>query len=101
MVPIIVIAVSLFTIILIMFSIPLKVAFINVATAQAVPLIPLTSGNATLDIGIPKFYKCIENEVKGSKAVNDDPYFRSEPTKDEVFKCYYAIFGHSIEKGVN
>jgi hypothetical protein len=101
MVSIIVIAVGLFTMILIMFSIPLKVTFINVAMAQAVPLIPLTSGNVTLDTGIPKFYKCIEKEVKGSKAVTDDPYFKSEPTKDEVFKCYYAVFGRSIEKAVN
>jgi hypothetical protein len=101
MVSIIVIEVGLFTMILIMFSIPLKVTFINVAMAQAVPLIPLTSGNVTLDTGIPKFYKCIEKEVKGSKAVNDDPYFKSEPTKDEVFKCYYAVFGHSMEKAVN
>lgn len=60
--------------------------------AQAVPLIPLTSGNVTLDTGIPKFYKCIEKEVRGSKAVNDDPYFKSEPTKDEVFKCYLTGF---------
>lgn len=101
MVPIIVTAVSLSTMILIMFSIPSKVTFINIAMAQAVPLIPLTSGNVTLDTGIPKFYKCIEKEVKGSTAINDDPYFKSEPTKDEVFKCYNAIFGHSMEKAIN
>src|SRR6266508_1580387 len=59
---------------------------------QAVPLIPLRSGNFTLDKEIPLFYKCIQKEVKASANVNDDPYFRSEPTKEEVFKCYNTIF---------
>lgn len=65
---------------------------VNLATAQAVPLIPLTSGNSTLDKGIPEFYDCIEKKVKESKNTNDDPYFRSEPTKNEVFECYNSIF---------
>ena len=65
------------------------------AMGQAVPLIPLTSGNATLDTGIPKFNECLEDEIEASKNVNDDPYFEKEPTKDEVFKCYKAIFMNS------
>jgi hypothetical protein len=65
------------------------------AMGQAVPLIPLTSGNATLNTGIPKFNECLEDEIEASKNVNDDPYFEKEPTKDEVFKCYKAIFMNS------
>ena len=53
------------------------------------------SGNATLDTGIPKFNECLEDEIEASKNVNDDPYFEKEPTKDEVFKCYKAIFMNS------
>ena len=67
------------------------------AMGQAVPLIPLTSGYVTLDSGIPKFYACIETEVEHSKNVNDDPYFKKEPTKDEVFRCYESIFMNSRE----
>jgi len=68
---------------ILLISIPFKGTFINVVSGQAVPLIPLTGGNATLNSGIPKFYNCIEKEVKASKNVNDDPYFKSEPTKAE------------------
>lgn len=89
------------TILLVLFSIPFKSTLFNVALGKAVPLIPLTSGNVTLDTGIPKFYECIEKEVKASKNVNDDPYFKSEPTKAEVFKCYDNIFKKSEGKGLN
>src|SRR6476620_7150488 len=81
--------------IVVAFSITLNGRTFNVAMGQAVPLIPLTSSNVTLDKGIPKFYKCIEDEIDASKNVNDDPYFKKEPTKDEVFKCYGATFMNS------
>ena len=74
------------------FFISLNSSALNDAMGQAVPLIPLTSGNVTLDTGIPKFNECIEDEIEASKNVNDDSYFEKEPTKDEVFKCYEAIF---------
>lgn len=89
------------TILLVLFSIPFKSTLFNVALGKAVPLISLTSGNVTLDTGIPKFYECIEKEVKASKNVNDDPYFKSEPTKAEVFKCYDIIFKKSEGKELN
>jgi hypothetical protein len=82
---------SLFTI-EVAFFISLNSTAFNYAMGQAVPLIPLTSGNVTLNIGIPKFNECIEDEIDASKNVNDDPYFKKEPTKDEVFKCYETIF---------
>lgn len=74
------------------FSISLIGSAINVAMGQAVPLIPLTSGNVTLDAGMPKFNECLEDAIESSKNVNDDSYFENEPTKDEVFKCYETIF---------
>jgi hypothetical protein len=74
------------------FSISLIGSALNVAMGQAVPLIPLTSGNVTLDAGIPKFNECLEDAIESSKNVNDDSYFENEPTKDEVFKCYETIF---------
>ena len=74
------------------FFISLNSFALNDAMGQAVPLIPLTSGNVTLDTGIPKFNECLEDEIEASKNVNDDSYFEKEPTKDEVFKCYEAIF---------
>jgi hypothetical protein len=77
------------------FFILLNSSELNDAMGQAVPLIPLTSGNVTLDTGIPKFNDCIEDEIEASKNVNDDSYFEKEPTKDEVFKCYKAIFMNS------
>jgi len=40
---------------ILLISIPFKGTFINVVSGQAVPLIPLTGGNATLNSGIPKF----------------------------------------------
>jgi hypothetical protein len=91
-------ALILFTISLLVFSFLFRGTLVNIVFGQAVPLIPLTSGNATLDTGIPKFYKCIEKEVRESKNINDDPYFKSEPTKAEVFKCYSTIFRISQTK---
>lgn len=77
------------------FFISLNSSALNDAMGQAVPLIPLTSGNVTLDTGIPKFNECLEDEIEASKNVNDDSYFEKEPTKDEVFKCFEAIFMNS------
>jgi len=70
----------------------------NISFGQAVPLIPLKSGNLTLDKEIPLFYKCIQKEIKASANVNDDPYFKSEPTKAEVFKCYNSTIIGSLQK---
>jgi hypothetical protein len=84
-----------------LFSIPFKGTLLNIAMGQAVPLISLTSRNVTLNTGIPKFYKCIEKEVRESKNIDDDPYFKSEPTKAEVFKCYNTIFKKPEGERVN
>jgi len=60
--------------------------------AQAVPLIPIQSGNATLDQGLPVFYDCLEEVVDESFSEQEDSYFKEEPRKSEVIECYYEVF---------
>ena len=70
------------------------------AWAQAVPLIPIQTGNATLDQGLPIFYDCIEEAVDESFSEQEPNYFHEEPTKSEVNGCYYDVFvvnGNNLE----
>ncbi|HKG31953.1 MAG TPA: hypothetical protein VKA91_11840 [Nitrososphaeraceae archaeon] len=62
------------------------------AWAQAVPLIPIQTGNTTLDQGMPIFYDCIEKAVDESYSEQEPSYFHNEPTKAEVNGCYYDVF---------
>jgi hypothetical protein len=62
------------------------------AWAQAVPLIPIQTGNTTLDQGMPIFYDCIEKAVDESHSEQEPSYFHNEPTKAEVNGCYYDVF---------
>ena len=62
------------------------------AWAQAVPLIPIQTGNATLDQGIPIFYDCIEEAVDESYSEQEPSYFHNEPTKAEVNGCFHDVF---------
>jgi hypothetical protein len=62
------------------------------AYAQAVPLVPIQTGNATLDKGIPMFYDCIEEAVDESFSEQEPNYFHEEPTKTEVNSCYTDVF---------
>jgi hypothetical protein len=62
------------------------------AWAQAVPLIPIQTGNTTLDQGMPIFYDCIEKAVDESYNEQEPSYFHDEPTKAEVNGCYYDVF---------
>jgi hypothetical protein len=62
------------------------------AWAQAVPLIPVQTGNGTLDQGIPVFYNCIEEIVDESYSEQEPSYFHDEPTKAEVNDCYNDVF---------
>src|SRR4030095_13459758 len=79
---------SLFIIVLIMTSLIFNYSQVNSVYGDAVPLIRIDSGNDTLDKFLPKFYDCIEDAVKSSKSEQKDPYFKNEPTKNEVIKCY-------------
>lgn len=62
------------------------------AWAQAVPLIPVQTGNATLDQGLPIFYDCIDEAVDESYSEQEPNYFHEEPTKTEVNSCYTDVF---------
>ncbi len=65
---------------------------INISYGQAVPLIPIHTGNVTLDKGLPVFYDCIDKKIDNSKGVEEDNYFEKEPTKNEVTTCYNEVF---------
>lgn len=70
--------------------------------AGAVPLIKIHSGNKTLDHRLPKFYSCIDKTVKHSIKEQKDPYFKTEPTKDEVIECYHDVIAkESSDRDVN
>jgi hypothetical protein len=66
-----------------------EISFVNLALA--VELIPLNSTNSTLNEGLPIFYDCIDEAVAQSVNVQEDDYFKEEPTKNEVVTCYYKV----------
>lgn len=66
------------------------------AYAQEVPLIPIQSGNSTLDQGLPVFYDCLDNVVDESFSEQEDNYFKHEPRKSEVVECYYETLVDNI-----
>ena len=77
-----------------------QMGFSNLALAIAEPLIPINTGNANLDNNIPKFFSCIKKAVKQNVDVQDS-YFKHEPTKDEVVKCYYDVIASSSNSDSN
>ncbi len=72
-------------------SILLQSDLIGVTEADSVKLLRIHSDNSTLNHGLPKFYNCIEQAVKHSVNKQKDSYFKTEPTKNEVIKCYYKV----------
>ena len=75
------------------FTAMLQLGSTNLAFSQAVDLIPINTGNETLDGGIPLFYQCIEEAVDASEnAPEQASYFEDEPTKNEMRECYRAVF---------
>ena len=75
-----------------------QICFINFISAKTVSLIPIKSDNVTLDCGLPKFNNCMEQAVKHSVNTHKDPYFKAEPTKNEVIKCYYKVLLKSTSR---
>ena len=74
------------------FTAILQLGSTNLAFSQAVDLIPINTGNETLDGSIPLFYQCIEEAVDASEnAPEQAPYFEDEPTKNEVKVCYQEV----------
>ena len=65
---------------------------VNISYGEAVPLIPINTGNVTLDKGLPVFYECIDKKIDNSKGDEADNYFEKEPTKNEVITCYNEVF---------
>jgi hypothetical protein len=82
-------------------SILFQMGFANLALTIAEPLLLINTGNVSLDNNIPKFFSCIKKAVKQNVDIQDS-YFKHEPTKDEVIKCYHDIIasgnGISAEK---
>ena len=63
----------------------------NSASADSVPLLKVKTDNSELKHQLPKFYDCISSQVWHSKDKQSDPYFKSEPTLNEVLKCYNKV----------
>jgi hypothetical protein len=59
---------------------------------DSVRLLRIHSDNKTLDRGLPRFYDCIDNAIDHSVKKQKDPYFKAEPTLNEVLGCYYKNF---------
>jgi hypothetical protein len=66
-----------------------QIGFVNLALA--VELIPLNGTNSTLNQALPVFYDCIDKAVEQSVNVQEDKYFKEEPTKNEVVTCYKKV----------
>ena len=72
-------------------SILFQTGFANLVLAIAEPLLPINIGNVNLDNNnIPKFFSCIKKAVRQNVNIQDS-YFKHEPTKDEVIKCYHDV----------
>ena len=66
-----------------------QIGFVNLAAA--VELLPLNGTNSTLNQALPIFYDCIDKAVEQSVNVQEDAYFKEEPTKNEVVTCYNKV----------
>ena len=71
-----------------------QLGFVNLALAIAEPLLPINTGNTNLDNNTPKFFSCVKKAIKQNVNVQDS-YFKHEPTKDEVIKCYHDVIAAS------
>jgi hypothetical protein len=69
---------------------------IGIAFGEAVPLIPINTGNTNLNHALPLFYDCIEGAVDNSLSSTEPNYFKKEPTRSEVKGCYEVTVG-SVE----
>ena len=65
-----------------------QTAVVGIAFGEAVPLIPINTGNSNLNSELPLFYDCIEEAVDNSLSSTEPNYFKKEPTRAEVRGCY-------------
>ena len=61
---------------------------VGIDFGEAVPLIPINTGNSVLNNELPLFYDCIEEAVDNSLSSTEPNYFKKEPTRAEVRGCY-------------
>ena len=66
----------------------------GIAFGEAVPLIPINTGNTNLNHALPLFYDCIEEAVDNSLSSTEPNYFKKEPTRAEVRGCYEDTIGN-------
>jgi len=71
--------------------------FSTPALADSVPLLKIKTDNSTLKHELPKFYHCISSQVWHSKDKQKDPYFKTEPTLNEVLKCYDKVLAKQTD----
>src|SRR5215510_6506859 len=74
-----------------------QTATIDIAYGEAVPLIPINTGNSNLNNELPLFYDCIEEAVDNSLSSTEPNYFKEEPTRAEVRGCFEDTIGNSIK----
>jgi hypothetical protein len=67
---------------------------VGIVFGEAVPLIPINTGNSNLNNGLPLFYDCIEEAVDHSLSSTEPNYFKKEPTRAEVRGCYADTIGN-------
>jgi len=74
-----------------------QTAITDIAYGEAVPLIPINTGNSKLNNELPLFYDCIEEAVDNSLSSTEPNYFKEEPTRAEIRGCYADTIGNSIK----
>lgn len=68
---------------------------VGVVFGEAVPLIPINTGNSNLNSELPLFYDCIEDAVDNSLSSTEPNYFKKEPTRAEVRGCFEDTIGNT------
>src|SRR5919106_2204037 len=87
-------AAGFFTVSMVMGAFALSQAgTVSIAFGEAVPLIPINTGNAKLNSELPQFYDCIEEAVDNSLSSTEPNYFKKEPTRAEVRGCSEGMIG--------
>jgi hypothetical protein len=72
-----------------------QTASVGVVFGEAVPLIPINTGNSDLNNELPLFYDCIEDAVDNSLSSTEPNYFKKEPTRTEVRGCFGDTIGNT------
>jgi hypothetical protein len=89
-------ATGIFTVLMVIGAFALsQTVIIDTAHGEAVPLIPINTGNSDLNNKLPLFYNCIEEVVDNSLSSTEPNYFKEEPTRAEVRGCYEDTIGNS------